>query len=64
MATISECRKGVGEKLGGDRVVSKVARRNAHLPPPVRTEGMAALKSINLLLAELHQQMFWRTAER
>ena len=32
-------------------------------PPPPRTESMAALKSINLLLAELHQQMFWQTVE-
>ena len=37
MATISECMKGVGEKLGGDRVVSKVAQRNAH--PPLSDGG-------------------------
>ena len=36
--------------------------RGMHTPPS-GTKSMAALKSINLLLAELHRQMFWQTAE-
>ena len=39
MATFSECRKGVGENLGGNRVANRVAQRNVHPPPLGRSQG-------------------------
>ena len=62
VAAFSECRKGVGENLGGNRVANKVAQRNVH-PSPHQDVVRGRPKLIILLLAELDWQLFWQTAE-